>query len=152
MTERKANTSVAARDLATVKDNELVNQLLSAFPGAVVRDSVDYTGGEVVEKETLVDVPFVVLDWRVSNSDAYERVVDGVIVSSEFIIVQVGTADGSRLLFTDGGVGIRPVLEQFTSDTNSRAGLLCRRGLRVSKYSKKMEDGTSRDATTYYLS
>lgn len=149
MTERKINTSLVTE---TQREDGLVNQLMQAFPGAVVRDSVDYTGGEVVEKDTLVDVPFVVLDWRVSSSDAYERVVDGIITSSEFVIVQVGTADGQKLLFTDGGVGIRPVLEQFTEDTGTRAGLLCRRGLRRSDYQRKMEDGTSKAATTFYLS
>lgn len=149
MPERKTNTSLVAE---AQRGDELVNQLLAAFPGAVVRDSVDYSGGEVVEKDTLVGIPFVVLDWRVSSSDAYERIVDGVITSSEFIIVQVGTSDGQRLLFTDGGVGIRPILEQFTEDTGSRAGLLVRHGLRRSEYSKKMDDGTSRDAVTFYLS
>lgn len=146
----KKGTTTAIMAPARGNDDVLI-AIREQFPGVTIREVSDFTGGEVVEKSALEGVPFVVTDWTVHKSDTTTRLVDGVIVPGEFVVVNVMTADGERKLFTDGGVGIRPVLEEFTAATETRAGLLARRGLRVSGYTKRLADGSSTDAETWYF-
>lgn len=120
--------------------------------GVKVTDSAIYSGGEVVEKSELVGVPFVVMDWETHQSTTQTRLdEDNMIRPAEFAVVKVRTQRGP-VIFTDGGTGILPVLEGHLEATGSKAGLLSKRGLRASEYVKKLDNGTTTDAVTYYFS
>lgn len=120
--------------------------------GVQVVDSAEYGGGQLVEKESLVGVPFVVLDWNTRKSSKFTRAENSVITPTEFVVVSIVDANSERKIFTDGGTGILPVLQAHFDRTQSRGGIYCKEGLRRSEYTYTDEHtGQSSAARTYYL-
>lgn len=118
---------------------------------AGVKPSVisDYGDGFSVldDKRKLVNVPFVLLDYKFSEGD-YNKGPDGV--GAEFAICRVVTQSGEKFLFTDGSTGI---CEQV-KDLRRRGipgGVLCEKGISVSEYDWYNEKGEKTPAKTFYL-
>jgi hypothetical protein len=119
--------------------------------GSAVVDASVYGGGELTEKDELIGTPFVVTDFEISQSDTHTRNDNGVIRPVEFAVVRCRTIHGERVVFTDGGTGILPVLLEHEERTGKRGGLVARKGLRRSDYTKKLDNGTTTAATTFYF-
>jgi len=108
------------------------------------------TGVDLLDKAELVKVPFLIeeVQFRTSNS--------GV----EQVWITALDVDGNSVQFTDSSTGVRKQLVKYFED-NNKAGVIdtgetvpmrlaVPRGLRVSKYPKKV-DGKIREVKTYYL-
>jgi hypothetical protein len=98
-------------------------------------DAVQAWGGEMlelptdwrlVEKESLIGVPFFVHTFRFNESSIGK--------DREFVSVQVVTEDDRRLVFNDGSTGVYAQAKEFVEQYHRVGGLVCKDGLRVSKY------------------
>lgn len=111
-------------------------------------EAVDAWGGEfeelptdwrLMEKESLIGVPFLCYRFEFRESDKGRN--------REYVSVYIVTEDDRRLVINDGGTGIYEQAKEWTDRTHKTGGLLCRNGLRVSKYDHP-EFGESE---TFYL-
>lgn len=137
-------TAVTTGDVtptALVADATTIIEVEKAFEqaGMPVLDFASLTGdswGDVVEKDTLVGVPFIIVEtkWHEGDFGAYAAVL-------------AITKDNRRVVFTDGSTGIYAQLQRLQEMTGGRlAGIACRNGLRRSDY-----EHNGRSARTYYL-
>lgn len=98
-------------------------------------------GFKLVDKDTLVKVPFVILGIRFADGD----------FDTDFAILHVVTEDGRKCIITDGSTGIRAQAKRY-AERGITSGLLVPNGLVRSDYEYINEKGKSTPATTYYLS
>lgn len=149
-------TELARRDLLT--DDDLANivnfddaiRALAALNLDAADSMADYgTGFEVVDKEKLIGIPFIILQWAFHQSDLND---DG------FVAAHVVTADGRKCIITDGSTGVCAQLRTVTEKRekagkqNTHGALHVPGGLVRSDYKFTDADGKERPATTYYLS
>lgn len=130
------------------------DDVLSAFQsqGVVPEDFNDYgTGfGLLKDKGALVNVPFMILEWRFNDGDF-----------GEFVSAMVVTKHNEKWVLNDGSTGIRDQLKMVTAQrvTNGhphpQAGLLVSNGLTRSDYIADIPNAKGEivptPATTYYL-
>lgn len=119
--------------------------------GMVATDAAEYgTGFDVVDKATLVGIPFVAIEWRFNEGD----------YGQPYVAIKVMTKDGRKGVVIDGGTGIRDQMVKVTEDrlaqfngdlTKAHAALICPKGLRDSKYTYTDAKGNEIPATTYYI-
>lgn len=115
--------------------------------GANVEDFADYGDGfsVVKDKNTLAGKPFVIMHW------AFKEGTFGA-----FVICQIVTESGEKLVLMDGSTGILEQLQNVTEArkrnglANGQFGLIVRNGLRVSNYTYESE-GKIVPASTWYL-
>lgn len=137
-------------DLAGITDFSSALSALESF-NVAVESMADYgTGFEIVkDKNVLIGVDFVILDWRFTDSSKFE---------GDFVSAMVVAKDGRKLIVNDGSTGIRDQLRFVTSERvrkdhpNPQSGLLVRGGLTRSDYTYQDVKGKSSAASTYYLS
>lgn len=96
-------------------------------------------------KDSLVKVPFVILNVKFSEGD-----------HGEFSILHIVTEDGRKLILTDGSTGINKQAALYAGKGRTQ-GILCPRGLVRSDYEyddvdSKTGEVKKKPATTYYLS
>jgi len=115
-------------------------------------DSDVYTGGgDLVPPDSLVGITMLITGYDVRESNRFFTTgPDGVVRGAEYITVHCVVAGPRIVLFNDGGVGIRPVLEEHFRENPDKA-LYCKRGLRMSEYSKTLPDGEIISASTAYI-
>ena len=94
-------------------------------------------GLEVVEKEQLVGVEMILLEWRFNTGDF-----------GPFVSVTAMTKDNRKLVFNDGSTGIYAQLTEITDEAGKHGNIYLRKGLRKSNYDNPQGEGKS---TTYYL-
>lgn len=95
-------------------------------------------GAEFIEdKNVLVKVPFLILDWKFITDEKSGR---------EYVNVLIMGVDGTKGRFNDGSTGVYAQLKQV-SEQVGKVGIECKHGLRRSDYTK---EGVG-EATTYYL-
>ena len=117
----------------------------------------DYgTGFKVVDKATLVGVPFLILEWRFSQGDF-----------GPFVSVSAVTKHDDKVIFNDGSSGVRQQLQTVTDQRRERghahpqAGLVCEEGLTKTSYFANAKTGETSNtpqtgdgwgpASTYYI-
>jgi hypothetical protein len=100
----------------------------------VLGDGSDF----ITDKNTLVGVPFTILEWRFIRDEKS---------GNEYVNVHIMSPVGQRGRFNDGGTGVYAQLKSITESVG-RIAIACPRGLRRSDYTK---EGVG-DATTYYIS
>lgn len=117
--------------------------LLESHNGAVLDASkVLGDGAELIEdKDRLINIPFLVLDWRF--------IVDQK-TTNEYASVLVMNGEGAKARFNDGSTGVYAQLKKVTEEYGINGGLQCKRGLRKSEYTVEA-DGKPTRAVTYYL-
>jgi hypothetical protein len=93
-------------------------------------------GLDVVEKDTLVGVEMILLEWRFNVGDF-----------GPFVSVTAMTKDNRKLVFNDGSTGIYAQLTEIT-DAGKASNIYLRKGLRKSTYDNPQGEGKS---TTFYL-
>lgn len=95
---------------------------------------------EVVKKETLVGVPFMIYQFDFREGSY-----------GEMAIVKAVLQDGTRVLFVDGSSGLREQLAAMKG-SGRVGGIMCPKGLRVSEYLyDNSTTGKQEPAKTYYL-
>ena len=103
----------------------------------------------LVEKDSLVNVPFLLVQWAVSNPESSEN--------GQYIVARGMTKENQRFRISDGSTGI---MQQLVSLTVGRmeaghpapnSGLLCEKGLRKSDYKTTDAAGKEINATTFYI-
>lgn len=103
----------------------------------------------VIEKAKLINVPFVLATWTVSNPDDGEN--------GQYIVCRGITEKGVRFRFADGSTGIMSQLVKLTRErlqngsATPNAGLYVASGLTKSDYQFTGDDGKKQSATTYYI-
>jgi len=135
------NTDTAAKDVLPVMSSEDALAIVrEVFPdGAEFHDVTEYIGRKE-EQDSLVNVPFIVTDFHFSDSGYSGGGVYSVVKG-----IRLDTRE--PIIFSDGGVGITPVLQEYQEKTGKRAGLFCSRGLRRSDY----VNDAGIQGTTYYF-
>ena len=104
-----------------------------AEQGYTLHEAEEFGGGvPKLDKNSLVGVPFVIVEIKRRNSDKF---------GGEYFFCRVVTQDGREGFFTDGGVGIPETLNQFIDKTGQLGGLVCRNGLSRSSYEADSESG-----------
>jgi hypothetical protein len=105
----------------------------------------------VVEKKTLINKPFLLATWVVSEPGKGD-------FENQYIVCRGITKDGKRFRFADGSTGVFRQLAKLTEErvvngsATPNAGLFVPGGLTVSQYDYKDEKGKTTKAETYYLS
>jgi hypothetical protein len=100
----------------------------------ILGDGADF----IKDKNVLVGVPFLVLDWHFIVDDKTQR---------EYANVLVMNGQGDKARFNDGSTGVYAQLKKVTEEYG-KVAISCKFGLRKSEYTT--DDGSP--ATTYYLS
>lgn len=98
---------------------------------------------DIVPKSDLVDTPMLIVGWDEHPAITYD---DGA-VSNPYVTVHILTEDG-RKVFNDGSTG---VYDQLSRIDKNQLPILCKKGLRVSKYTFTDDRGHKQAAETYYL-
>lgn len=122
-----------------------------ASAGVNLESFEDYgTGFKVVDKDTLIGVEMILLEWRFSVGDY-----------GKFASVAAITKHGEKVIFNDGSTGIREQLEMVTAQRNDKghptpqAALYVENGLTRSDYKAMLPDKSGElvptPASTYYL-
>lgn len=137
--KEKAAEVVPAIDWSKVTDLATARELLGTVVDSseVLGDGAEF----ITDKNVLVGVPFLVLDWRFIVDEKTER---------EYVNVLIMGADGTKGRFNDGGTGVYAQLKQVSEETG-KVGIQVKNGLRKSDYTKDV-DGKKQAATTFYLS
>jgi len=103
----------------------------------VIGDGAEF----ITDKNKLVEVPFLVLDWKFITDEETQR---------EYVNVLIMGVNGDKARFNDGSTGIYAQLKQV-SENVGKVGIEVKQGLRRSDYIKVI-NGKNEKATTYYLS
>lgn len=140
VSKKDAGAVAQAIDWSKVNDLATARELLGTVVDAsdVVGDGADF----IKDKNLLVGVPFLVLEWKFVVDEKTNR---------EYVNVHIMGGDGRRARFNDGSTGVYAQLKKV-SDEMGVMGIQVKAGLRRSDYVKDMADGSRNDATTYYLS
>lgn len=104
-----------------------------------------------IDKEKLVNVPFLLVAWTISSEDDAD-------FGNQYVVVRGITSAGKRFRFTDGSTGIFRQLVRLTGDRlknpvtapYANMGLKCPEGLVKSEYNKTINGERTR-AVTYYI-
>lgn len=160
----KAMTEIATRnitddELSEIKSFEDAANLLKDV-GAVIVDVTEYgTGFKVVEKDSLVGVPFVILSATFREGDYGD---DG------YVSIEAVTKNNDKVVINDGSSGIRDQMRRIVAQRHKAgvnmpdAGIVCPDGLTRSDYWRNAETGETstkrpdgkgwEPATTFYIS
>lgn len=116
---------------------------LEAAYGAVLSSSKLFGDGSdfIRDKDMLVGVPLMILDWRFITDEETGR---------EYVNVLVMNQQGNKARFNDGSTGVYEQLKSVTEDYGV-IGITCKFGLRKSEYTTEI-NGKKEKAVTYYLS
>lgn len=137
--ESLVNTLTSPREIAEYFASLGVDIVSTEADGIVSLD--------VVDKETLIGTPFVIIEWRFNDTGKF-----GTFVSAVFM-----TEDGKRGVFNDGSTGIAQQLRELSDYREAHnhatpyAGRFVKGGLRVSDYTYVDEKGNDIPARTFYL-
>ncbi len=104
---------------------------------------VEFAGSpyNVVDKESLIGVPFLIVDYRFNEEGSYGR----------FVSVLAVTETDDRVVINDGSTGVMQQIDMLAQTYPDRKGILCKGGLRRSDYTYTDTDGKEKPASTYYI-
>jgi len=134
-----ATDKVAAEELRTMS----LEQLSAIFGITEASEAIgtDQYGPILEDKHKLVGVPMAIVRWDFYPGDF-----------GEFVSAWVLTGSEDRYIVNDGSSGIYRQLRDLTNKDGQNAMLVCKHGLRVSKYDKELPNGqTIKDAETFYI-
>lgn len=133
--------AVALPDSRTLRDmtpGEILAALGDIGDASEVVET-DQFGPILDDKDKLVAVPFIVIDWEFHKGDF-----------GEFVTVKVMTFAGDKFLLNDGSTGIAAQLRETYDEKGAVVPFRCMKGLRRSDY-EKVVDGKTIPASTYYI-
>lgn len=85
------------------------------------------------DKNSLIGVPLIFLNWTFHPGDYGEP----------FVSAHVVTQDNRRYIVNDGGTGICAQLREWTERTGRNAGMYAAKGLRKSEYDNEFGHGVT---------
>ena len=105
-------------------------------------------GFTLVEKDKLLGVAFVLIDYTVHTSKTnFDENGEGL----KFVTVRCVTEEDKRVAFNDGSTGVARQLRDLAV-REIYGGIYVQNGLRASEYEVTDTKGRKSSATTYYLS
>lgn len=112
-----------------------------------------FNGADLVDKSEMVGVAFRITGLKIDNSQS-----EGTNKDLVYAWVEGEREDGTLIMFNDASTGIKVQVLEWMKAKNFSGELgvwydvstLCPRGLRISKYIKKV-NGKDIPAQTYYL-
>ena len=120
----------------------------SVYGAVALSSEVLGDGFTLVEKDKLVGVPFVLIDYTVHTSTTnFDENGEGL----KFVTVRCVTQEDKRVAFNDGSTGVARQLRDLAA-REIYGGIYVQNGLRVSEYEVTDDKGRKSSATTYYLS
>jgi hypothetical protein len=126
--------------------DDAVAYLGSAGVGIVSTDEVEDLigdGFQYVNKNALVNMPFVILEAKQGMSPNY---------NAPYILVRAMTATNRKVKFIDFGAGFREEIASFERRSGrSAVGIVAKGGLVANTYTTTDSDGNDISATTYRL-
>lgn len=100
-------------------------------------------GAEKVEKEALLGIRFLILEFKFQTDPKTKRDYVNVLLMAE---------NGKKAWFNDGSTGVFAQLQHFYAKRKLTGGIRCDQGLRVSEYEHTDErTGEISMAKTFYL-
>lgn len=123
---------------------ETWQDVYAAFDGQITDLPNDW---ELVDKATLVGVPFLIYSFTLREGDFGRAYV------SVNAVLEGASPDAPlrRVVFNDGSTGIAKQLTEMAAQ-GIHGGIRCTKGLRVSEYTFTDRDGSTKPAKTFYLS
>ena len=126
-------------DLRSIKT---VEDAIQQFEAVTDVKDVLGTGFDILnDKDRLVGAPFMIVTAREHKGDF-----------GRFVTCFLVTDNGDRWIINDGSTGIAAQLLSLKDSHGITDGILVKEGLRRSDYTFTAEDGSEKDASTYYLS
>lgn len=150
--ENNAPRAFSTEVLSSITSFDDVSQLFA--DNEIPLESADQYGSgfDILDnKGLLVDVPFVILEWRFNASDLAE---------GGFVSAAIVTERNDKWIINDGGTGIFEQLKRVTASRlrtrkgHPQLGLVCQNGLSVSNYETTVNingKDTAIKGTTYYI-
>lgn len=142
---------ISSNAFADVETWEDAINLTQGFFGHLISAEELGDGTELVDKATLVDVPFLIVSVSFHASKIGR--VDG---NRFYCTVRGMTKDNRKIVFSDGSTGICQQLAYLADKHNRKGGFVVAGGLVKSDYTKTLIDESGEEyemaATTYYLS
>ena len=134
------------RDIVCFSD--AISLVESVYGAVALSSDVLGDGFTLVEKDKLVGVPFVLVDYTVHTSKTnFDENGDGL----KFVTVRCVTKEDKRVAFNDGSTGVAQQLRDLAV-REIYGGIYVQNGLRASEYEVLDAKGRKSSATTYYLS
>ena len=140
MSQDVATARISADDLRNITSFEDAARLAAEQNGGELFVASEELGDGFAlleNKDQLIDVPLVIMDWSFHEGD-----------HGEFVSAHVVTRPGDKFIVNDGSTGIYAQLRAFSDARGKFGGLAVNRGLRRSDYTHPVHG----PATTYYLS
>lgn len=128
----KGVDSITADEYSNIDSMDAAIALLES-KGITVVEAADEIGDGfalIEDKNTLIGIPLLILSWNINAGD----------YSSTFVsvraIARFGRSEDTKVVFNDGGTGIREQLDAYASKYPDRpmGGIFVGHGLRKSEY------------------
>ena len=134
------------RSIVTFSD--AISLAESVYGAVALSSEVLGDGFTLVEKDKLLGVPFVLIDYTVHTSTTnFDENGEGL----KFVTVRCVTQEDKRVAFNDGSTGVARQLRDLAA-REIYGGIYVQNGLRASEYEVTDDKGRKSSATTYYLS
>ena len=131
-----------------VSFNDAISLAESVYGAVALSSEVLGDGFTLVEKDKLLGVPFVLIDYTVHTSSTnFDENGEGL----KFVTVRCVTQEDKRVAFNDGSTGVARQLRDLAA-REIYGGIYVQGGLRSSEYEVTDDKGRKSSATTYYLS
>jgi hypothetical protein len=133
-------------DLTAINTLEDALQIMEKRYGTIL-DTSDALGDgfAIVEKDTLVGVDHLIVDFQFHDSTTY---TDGNGNPARFVSVAAITKHREKVRYNDGGSGVYGQLAEFMARTGREGGLRVKGGLHKSEYT----NAAGQRGVTFYLS
>ena len=128
--------------------SDAISLVENVYGAVALSSEVLGDGFTLVEKDKLVGVPFVLIDYTVHTSTTnFDKNGEGL----KFVTVRCVTEEDKRVAFNDGSIGVaRQLCDLVVREIYG--GIYVQNGLRASEYEVLDAKGRKSSATTYYLS
>ncbi len=123
---------------AVTSFDEAMEMAASTFGGVIDASEVFGDGFVLANKDDLIGIPFVILNYTFHKGD----------FGDDFVVCRAVTAADQKVVITDGSTGIR---EQLRSFNGQNGGIFAKRGLTKSEYVYKDDKGKDVPAATFYI-
>ena len=128
--------------------NDAIALVENVYGGVRLSSEVLGDGFTLVEKDKLLGVPFVLIDYTVHTSKTnFDENGEGL----KFVTARCVTEGDKRVAFNDGSTGVAQQLCDLSA-RGIHGGIYVQNGLRVSEYEAIDDKGRKSSASTYYLS
>lgn len=136
-------------ELRNIQSMADVEQLFKSHDITVVDAAEEIGDGFALvnNKDRFIGQQMVLLSWNFAQGDHKDEDGNPTVFVAVRFVVQESNGTIGKYVITDGGVGVRKQLQDYTERTGVTGGMIVPKGLRKSEYSNEKAD----NAVTYYL-